>query len=78
MYFQLLRGIHLECGRRFEVKHERDDQGVRKCVSQPIVESQADLVAAFGSEKFRRVSDAEAKAILGIKSEKAGSEVQDF
>jgi len=70
MYFQLLHGVHLEDEEKYEVVYKRDKQGVAQIESQPIFASESDLVANFGSDKFRLVPDAEAEAILGIKSKK--------
>ena len=49
MFFQLLYGIHLEHG----VKHTAGD----------VFESNNDLVASFGSDKFRRLSEQEVKQL---------------
>jgi hypothetical protein len=69
MYFQLLRGMHRENGVDYKVAYEQNDQGVRHCVDQPVIESESDLVKNFGAEKFRRLSDNEAKAILRVDEE---------
>ena len=63
MYFLLLQGTHLEFGKEFQVETERDDKGVLRINKQPVVKSKNDLVNAFGAEKFRRISEDEAKAL---------------
>lgn len=63
MYFLLLQGVHLEFGKTFRVETERDGEGRLRIKKQPVVESKNDLVNAFGVEKFRRISEDEAKAL---------------
>lgn len=64
MYFQLLFGKHLEKEKQYSVTIERDDQGIPHITAQPIIESDRDLVVAFGSEKFKRIPDSEIKSLL--------------
>lgn len=66
MYFVLLRGTHLGLGnKKYQVEMETNtNTGVRRIKSQPVVESERDLVAAFGPEKFREISKSEADFML--------------
>jgi hypothetical protein len=64
MFFQLLHGIHTELGKKYQAVMDKNDKGERVYVSQPVVESKQDLVALFGSNKFRRLSDNEANLLL--------------
>lgn len=70
MYFRLLQGVHIEKGRTYEAKGVRAEDGTVDYPNQPVVESDRDLVAAFGSTKFCRLSKGEAEMLLS-KSEKA-------
>ena len=72
MYFVLLKGSHSEFDKNFQVKTAPDGQGVPGIVTQPVVESTRDLVAAFGPEKFRRISNDEAKTLLPEAEKEAG------
>ena len=63
MYFVLLKGTHLEKQTAYHVETEIVE-GKREIKSQPVVESERDLVAAFGSEKFREISKDEADLML--------------
>jgi len=64
MYFQLLHGIHTELGKKYQTVMGRNEQGERIYLEQPVVESKQDLVALFGSNKFRRLTDKEAESLL--------------
>jgi hypothetical protein len=64
MYFQLLHGMHLEGVKRYSTKYEPNEQGIMQCTYQPVVQSDSDLVARFGTNKFRRLSDSEAQSLL--------------
>jgi hypothetical protein len=67
MYYQLLVGTHLEGGTTYSVKLETDPETGQRMVpkgGRPIVESNEDLVALFGPEKFRRVTKEEASLLL--------------
>lgn len=57
MYFRLKHGVHLENGKRYETVYERDDKGTVTGVTQPVLQSDADLVARFGADKFERLSE---------------------
>lgn len=74
MFFQLLAGMHREIdGTVYRVKTEASTKDGLVPVHQPIVESACDLVAKFGANKFRRISDTEAESLLGsAKKEKSG------
>lgn len=64
MYFQLLAGMHMGLdGTVYKVVMSRDGKGGLVPTHQPIIQSAIDLVAMWGSEKFRRVTEAEAKLI---------------
>ena len=65
MYFQLLLGVHLEGGKTYKVTFDRSDKGEIINYNQPIIKSDRDLVQAFGQDKFRRLSDQEAKVLIG-------------
>ena len=65
MYFVLLRGTHVGLGNKVHhVEMETDAKGVRRIKSQPVVESERDLVVAFGPEKFREITKGEADHML--------------
>ena len=69
MYFQLLHGIHTELGKKYQTVMGRNEQGERVYLERPTVESKQDLVALFGTNKFRRLSDDEAKNLLSQKTD---------
>jgi len=64
MYFLLLQGMHSELGKTFRAETEPDKEGRLRIKNRPVVKSKRDLVAAFGVEKFRPISESEAKALL--------------
>jgi len=59
MYFVLLKGTHLEKQTAYHVETEIVE-GKREIKNQPVVESERDLAAAFGPDKFRKISKGEA------------------
>jgi len=63
MYFVLLRGTHLEKQTAYHVETEIVE-GKREIKNQPVVESERDLAAAFGPDKFRKISKGEADLML--------------
>ena len=63
MYFVLLKGTHLEKETAHHVEMEIVE-GKRRIKSQPVVESERDLVVAFGPDKFREISKDEADHML--------------
>jgi len=65
-YFQLLRGVHAEGSIRYEATPIKDDEGKVIDFKKPVVKAYRDLVAAFGSEKFRRISEREANALMAV------------
>lgn len=77
MYFQLLCGTHVKNGKKFEVITERNKEtGEVLVLSQPIIESEKDMVAVFGANKFRRVYRQEMNDLLlkaGGKAESTSS-----
>lgn len=74
MYFQLLSGIHVQHGKKYEVVTERNKEtGEILVLNQPIIESEKDMVAAFGANKFRRVYRQEMNDLLL----KAGGKVEN-
>jgi hypothetical protein len=64
MFFRLLCGVHRELNTVYEVKLSRDAKGALIPGHQPVVSSTRDLVAAFGSDKFQRLTDDEARILL--------------
>jgi len=65
MYFQLLRGVHVERGgRTYQAVRETDKAGRIISEKLPVVESDTDLVRAFGPEKFRALAPDEARILL--------------
>jgi len=72
MYFRLLHGVHLEKGgKKYEAKWERNKDGALEYTSQPIVQSDNDLVKQFGTNKFQRMNDKEAIVILSEQQDEA-------
>ena len=69
-HFVLLRGTHLELEKAYSVEMEVVD-GKRVIKTRPVVEAKRDLVAVFGSDKFREITKDEA----GLMSKTVG--VQD-
>lgn len=66
MYFQLTHGVHIDSknGKTYRTEWERDDKGGLRYTKQPVVESDVNLAEAFGTDKFRRLTEAEAKDLL--------------
>lgn len=75
MWFQLQQGIHVDAknGKTYKVEVRRDEvTGHVDFENRPLIQSDADLVAQFGPEKFRRVSDSEATVLLKKTSGESG------
>lgn len=78
MWFELLAGVHQQANihtgqvETFEAKIIRDDAGKPIKRTQPVIESNRDLVALFGPDKFRRVDQ-----IRGAETRSAGTEGED-
>ena len=68
MYFQLLAGSYACGNKKWNVEVERDGKGAVLSMKQPIVESNSDLLAAFGPEKFRQVTVEEAKSLRHLQN----------
>jgi hypothetical protein len=64
MLFRLLVGTHMEKGKVFSVKTERDTKGVFIPVDLPIVESSSDLMMQFGADKFQKLTESEIQTLL--------------
>jgi len=72
MYFVLLKGTHVELEKKFQVETAPDGQGVMRVTKQPVVKSDRNLLKAFGPDKFRRISNDEAKTLLPEAEKEAG------
>ncbi|MHA2065519.1 MAG: hypothetical protein ACXABY_14185 [Candidatus Thorarchaeota archaeon] len=78
MWFELQAGRHQGKDKKlYEVEVTRDEKtGQVVSIKKPLIDTDVDLVSAFGDRKFRRVPDAEAKALVEAAIATEGAETE--